>query len=83
MCKPVTPLKAAERTEISTSASSARFSAFSGSILRHRRGFTEENMVIVADLISDVLEAPEDEQVLARVRKEVQALTAAHPLFYE
>jgi len=30
-----------------------------------------------------VLEAPEDEQVLARVRKEVQALTAAYPLFYE
>jgi glycine hydroxymethyltransferase len=48
-----------------------------------RRGFTEEDMVFVADLISDVLEAPEDEGVLARVRKEVQALTAAHPLFYE
>jgi glycine hydroxymethyltransferase len=48
-----------------------------------RRGFTEEDMVIVADLISDVLEAPEDEQVLARVRKGVRALTAAHPLFYE
>ena len=48
-----------------------------------RRGFTEEDMVIVADLISDVLEAPEDEGVLARVRKRVQALTAAHPLFYE
>jgi glycine hydroxymethyltransferase len=48
-----------------------------------RRGFTEEEMVIVADLIRDVLEAPEDEQVLARVRRKVQALTAAHPLFYE
>ena len=40
-------------------------------------------MVIVANLISDVLEAPEDEQVLAKVRKEVQALTIARPLFYE
>jgi glycine hydroxymethyltransferase len=48
-----------------------------------RRGFTAEDMVFVADLISDVLEAPEDEGVLARGRKQVQALTAAHPLFYE
>ena len=48
-----------------------------------QRGFTEEDMFIVADLISDVLEAPEDEQTLAGVRKEVQALTAVHPLFYE
>jgi glycine hydroxymethyltransferase len=48
-----------------------------------RRGFTEEDMAIVADLISDVLEAPGDEQILARVKKEVQALTAAYPLFYK
>ncbi len=48
-----------------------------------RRGFTEEDMAVVANLIGDVLEAPEDEQVLTRVRKETQALTAAHPLFYE
>jgi glycine hydroxymethyltransferase len=48
-----------------------------------RRGFTEEDMAVVAGLISDVLEAPEDKQVSARVRKKVQALTAAHPLFYE
>ncbi|TEU13933.1 MAG: serine hydroxymethyltransferase [Anaerolineales bacterium] len=48
-----------------------------------RRGFTEEDMVIVADLIGDVLETSEDEQVLARGRKQVQALTTAHPLFYE
>jgi len=48
-----------------------------------RRGFTEEDMAVVAGLISDVLETPEDEQVLARVRKEVQALTSAHPLFYD
>jgi glycine hydroxymethyltransferase len=48
-----------------------------------RRGFTEEDMAIVADLIGDVLQAPEDEQVATRVPKQVQALTAAHPLFYE
>jgi glycine hydroxymethyltransferase len=48
-----------------------------------RRGFSEEDMVIVANLIGDVLEASEDAQVATRVRKEVQALTTAHPLFYE
>jgi glycine hydroxymethyltransferase len=47
-----------------------------------QRGFTEKDMVIVADLISDALETPGDEHMLARVREEVQALTAAHPLFY-
>jgi glycine hydroxymethyltransferase len=38
-------------------------------------------MTQVGHLIADVLEAPEDAAVLARVREKVQALTAAFPVY--
>lgn len=44
------------------------------------RGFAEEECVVVADLIAQVLEAPEDESVLKRVRAEVLELTVDFPV---
>ena len=45
------------------------------------RGFNEEGSKAIAELIIKVLENKEDEAVLAEVRKEVKALTDAHPLY--
>jgi glycine hydroxymethyltransferase len=45
------------------------------------RGFKEEQAVLTADLIADVLEAPTDEAVLARVREQVAALTRDFPVY--
>jgi glycine hydroxymethyltransferase len=45
------------------------------------RGFGTNEMTQVGHLIADVLEAPEDAAVLARVREKVQALTAAFPVY--
>jgi len=45
------------------------------------RGFGTNEMTQVGHLIADVLEAPEDATVLARVREKVQALTAAFPVY--
>ncbi|MEN9765173.1 MAG: hypothetical protein RL397_1128 [Pseudomonadota bacterium] len=45
------------------------------------RGFGTDEMTQVGHLIADVLEAPEDAAVLARVREKVQALTAAFPVY--
>nr|UOZ97271.1 Serine hydroxymethyltransferase 1 [Cupriavidus sp.] len=45
------------------------------------RGFGTNEMTQVGHLIADVLEAPEDTAVLARVRDKVQALTAAFPVY--
>ena len=45
------------------------------------RGFGTKEMTQVGHLIADVLEAPEDAAVLARVREKVQALTAAFPVY--
>ncbi len=45
------------------------------------RGFGVAEARKVAELIVDVLEAPEDEAVLARVRAEVASLTAAFPVY--
>lgn len=45
------------------------------------RGFDEADCRRTADLIVDLLEAPEDAKVLERVRAEVAALVAAHPVY--
>jgi glycine hydroxymethyltransferase len=45
------------------------------------RGFGTEEMVLVGNLIADVLEAPEDESAIARVRSRVEALTARFPVY--
>ena len=45
------------------------------------RGFGPEEMRRIANLIADTLEAPEDESVAARVRKEVHQLTQQFPVY--
>jgi glycine hydroxymethyltransferase len=45
------------------------------------RGFTEIESETVAHLIADVLDAPNDEAVLARVRKDVSALCKKFPVY--
>ena len=45
------------------------------------RGFSEADCRRTAELIVDLLEAPEDEAVLARVCEEVAELVAAHPVY--
>lgn len=45
------------------------------------RGFKEEEARITANLVADVLEAPNDEANLARVRAEVAKLTARFPVY--
>ncbi len=45
------------------------------------RGFKEEEVRKTANLIADLLDAPEDVAVLERVRKEVDQLTALFPVY--
>lgn len=45
------------------------------------RGAKEDMMHLVAELIEEVLNAPEDEQVIARVREKVNKTMKAYPLF--
>ena len=45
------------------------------------RGFDEDDLRNVADLIVRVLDAPEDEQVRQQVKSEVATLCAANPLY--
>ena len=45
------------------------------------RGLKEQDMAQIVDLIDRVLSAPEDEQVMAKVRAEVNAMMAKYPLF--
>jgi glycine hydroxymethyltransferase len=45
------------------------------------RGFTEIEAEHLANLIADVLDAPHDEAVLARVAKEAQAMCAKYPVY--
>ena len=52
-----------------------------GSPAMTTRGFKEEQAVLTANLIADVLEAPNDEAVLARVREQVAALTRDFPVY--
>ena len=45
------------------------------------RGAKEDLMVLVAELIDKVLSAPEDEKVIADVRKQVNETMKDYPLF--
>lgn len=45
------------------------------------RGFKEEETRETANLIADLLDAPEDPAVLARVREAVDRLTAKFPVY--
>jgi glycine hydroxymethyltransferase len=45
------------------------------------RGFKEHETMIVANLIADLLDAPTDETVLARVQAEVAKLTTQFPVY--
>lgn len=45
------------------------------------RGFKEAEAIATANLIADVLDAPRDEAVLARVREQVAALTKRFPVY--
>jgi glycine hydroxymethyltransferase len=45
------------------------------------RGFTEIEAETVANLIADVLDAPTDEKVLARVREDVSKLCKKFPVY--
>lgn len=52
-----------------------------GSPAMTTRGFQEAQAVQTAQLIADVLEAPGDDAVIARVRGQVAELTAAFPVY--
>ncbi len=45
------------------------------------RGFREEEAKQVANLIADILDNPEDEDVIAATREKVQALTSRFPVY--
>ena len=45
------------------------------------RGFGEEEAVLTANLIADVLDAPRDAENIARVRAKVSALTRSLPVY--
>lgn len=45
------------------------------------RGFTEIEAEKIAHLIADVLDAPQDETVIARVRGQVAELCAKFPVY--
>ena len=45
------------------------------------RGFTEAETIQVANLVADVLDAPNDEAVLAQVREKVAALCKRFPVY--
>ena len=45
------------------------------------RGAKEDMMVLIANLIEEVLNAPEDEKVIASVREKVNATMKEYPLF--
>jgi glycine hydroxymethyltransferase len=45
------------------------------------RGFGTTEMTLVGNLIADVLEAPADDQVIAKVRTQVGNLTAKFPVY--
>ena len=45
------------------------------------RGFRELEAEALANLVADVLDAPEDEQVLAKVAQQAQALCAKFPVY--
>ena len=45
------------------------------------RGLKEEKMALIAELIEEVLNAPEDENIIATVRTRVNEMMRAYPLF--
>ena len=45
------------------------------------RGLKEEHMALVVDMIDRVLSAPDDETVIAQVKKEVNAMMSDRPMF--
>jgi glycine hydroxymethyltransferase len=45
------------------------------------RGFREEQAVLTADLIADVLDNPRDAENIARVREKVSGLTRSFPVY--
>lgn len=45
------------------------------------RGAKEDLMIVIAELIEKVLNAPEDENVISAVRKQVNEIMAGYPLF--
>ena len=45
------------------------------------RGAKEDMMVLIADLIEEVLNSPEDEKVIAKVREKVNETMSKYPLF--
>lgn len=45
------------------------------------RGTKEDMMVLIADLIEEVLNSPEDEKVIAKVREKVNQTMSKYPLF--
>jgi glycine hydroxymethyltransferase len=45
------------------------------------RGFKEIEAEVLAHMIADVLDAPSDEAVIARVAGEAQRLCAKHPVY--
>ncbi|RYL95122.1 serine hydroxymethyltransferase [Sporolactobacillus sp. THM7-4] len=47
------------------------------------RGFKEEDMIEVADIIARTLKSPEDEATLAQSAERVSVLTKKHPLYAE
>lgn len=52
-----------------------------GSPAMTTRGFKESEAELVANLIADVLDNPEDEVTVSRVREEVQALVDRFPVY--
>jgi glycine hydroxymethyltransferase len=52
-----------------------------GSPAMTTRGFKEAEAELTGNLLADVLEAPNDEANLARVREKVSALCAKHPVY--
>ena len=52
-----------------------------GSPAMTTRGFKEEQAILTANLIADVLESPNDEQVIAAIRGKVAALTRDFPVY--
>jgi len=47
------------------------------------RGFREEDMVVVADLIAETIHNPKKELVKEEVKKKVKELTRKHPIYQE
>ena len=45
------------------------------------RGLKEEHMPVIVDMIDRVLSAPDDETVIAQVKKEVNAMMSDRPMF--